>query len=112
MMSKRIAILGASGAVGSALAAHILRARLLAPADQLLLVGHGVLATERKLLSMRIDLTDAFDDERVRIEVVPDISDFEADIVIVAAGVTASSATQTRRYLGTANRVIFEHIAD
>ena len=111
-MPKRIAILGASGSVGSALASHILRARLLEPEDRLLLVGHGVLTTERKLLSTRIDLMDAFDDERVRMEVVPDVSDVDADIVIVAAGVTISSTNPTRRDLGAANRAIFEHIAD
>ena len=70
-MPRRIAILGASGAVGSALAVHILRARLLEPADQLLLVGRGALANEHRLLSMRVDLLDAFDDQRVHIEVVP-----------------------------------------
>ena len=107
---RRIAILGASGSVGAALAAHILRSRLLEPQDQLLLVGHGVLGTERKLLSMRADLMDAFDDDRVRIEVVPNVSDVEADIVVVAAGATVTSA-QTRRELGAANRVIFEQIA-
>src|SRR5215469_3682057 len=111
-MPKRIAILGASGTVGTALAAHILRAKLLEPADQLLLVGRGVLATERKLLGIRTDLIDAFDDERVRIEVVSDVSEVEADIVVVAAGVTASYATQTRRDLGVANRGIFEHLAE
>ncbi len=112
LMSRRIAILGASGSVGSALAAHILRARLLEPQDQLLLVGHGVLATERKLLSMRVDLMDAFDQDRVRTEVVPDVSDVEADIVVVAVGTTATSGTQTRRDVATTNRVIFEEIAD
>jgi malate dehydrogenase len=112
VMPRRIAILGASGSVGSALAVHILRARLLEPADQLLLVGRGVLATERKLLSTRIDLMDAFDDERVRIEVVPDVSDVEADIVILAAGITGSSSRPARRDLAVTNRVIFEHIAD
>jgi malate dehydrogenase len=111
-MPRRIAILGASGSVGAALATHILRARLLEPQDQLLLVGHGVLATERKLLSMRMDLMDAFDQDRVRIEVVPNVSGVEADIVVVAAGTTFTSATQTRRDLGAANRVIFEQIAD
>jgi malate dehydrogenase len=54
---------------------------------------------------------DAFDDERVGIEVVPGVSDIEADIVIVAAAVM-SSTTLTRRDLGGANRVIFEQIAD
>jgi malate dehydrogenase len=111
-MPMRIAILGASGAVGAALAAHILRARLLEPQDQLLLVGHGAQATEQKLLSMRVDLMDAFDDDRVRIEVVPNVSDVEADIVVVAAGTSVISASQTRRDLGAANRVIFEQIAD
>ena len=109
---RRIAILGASGSVGAALAAHILRSRLLEPQDQLLLVGHGVPATERKLLSMRVDLMDAFDDDRVRIEVVPDVSDVEADIVVVAAGTTVTSAAHTRRDMGPANRAIFEQIAD
>jgi malate dehydrogenase len=111
-MSRRIAILGASGSVGNALAIHILRSRLLEPTDKLLLVGHGVLKTERKLLSTCIDLLDAFDDERVGIEMVPDTCDVEADIVIVAAGVSVSPANPTRRDLGETNRVVFEHIAD
>lgn len=111
-MPKRIAIVGASGAVGNALAIHILRARLLEPGDELVLVGHGTVATERKLLSMRIDLMDAFDDRRIRIEVVPDVSDVEADIVVVAAGARTSSTTSSRRDLGAVNREIFERIAD
>jgi malate dehydrogenase len=48
----------------------------------------------------------------VQIEVVPNIADVEADIVVVAAGTTAASAAQTRRDLGAANRGIFEQIAD
>ena len=111
-MSRRIALLGASGSVGSALAVHILRSRLLEPADTLLLVGHGVLTTERKLLGTRIDLLDAFDDDRVGIEMVPDACDVEADIVIVAAGASLSQGRSTRRDLGETNRVVFEHIAD
>lgn len=111
-MSRRIAILGASGSVGSTLAVHILRSRLLEPTDRLLLVGHGVHTTERKLLSTRIDLMDAFDDERVQIDVVPDVCDVEADIVLVAAGATISAQNPSRRDLGASNRVVFEHIAD
>ena len=112
-MPKRIAILGASGSVGSALAVHVLRSHLLEPADKLLLVGHGVLATESKLLGTRIDLMDAFDDDRVRIEMVPDVCDVEADIVIVAAGANLSSTGHlTRRALAETNRIVFEHIAD
>jgi malate dehydrogenase len=97
--------------VGSALAVHILRSRLLELADKLLLVGHGVLKTERKLLSTCIDLMDAFDHARVGIEMVPDVSDVEADIVIVAAGVSTSTAHPTRRDLGETNRVDGKMIA-
>lgn len=111
-MSRRIAILGASGSVGSTLAVHILRSRILEPSDKLLLVGHGVLATERKLLGTRIDLMDAFDDDRVGIEMVPDVCDVEADIVVVAAGASLSTGRSTRRDLGEINRVVFEHVAD
>ena len=112
-MPRRIAILGASGSVGSSLAVHLLRSRLLEPADTLLLVGHGVLKTDRKLLSTRIDLMDAFDDDRICIEIVPDVCDVEVDIVIVAAGASLSPGqSETRRDLGATNRVVFEHIAD
>jgi malate dehydrogenase len=111
-MSRRIAIIGASGAVGSTLAAHLLRSHFLEPSDQLLLVGHGALTTH-KLLGTRVDLLDAFDDERVRIEIVPDICDVEADLVVVAAGATLSTANSTsRRDLGVINLNLFEQIAE
>ena len=85
---------------------------LLSLQDQLLLRTSPCQASilERKLLSMRVDLMDAFDQDRVRTEVVPDVSDVEADIVVVAAGTTATSGTQTRRDLAATNRVIFEEI--
>ena len=108
---KRIAILGASGAVGSALAVHILRSRVLDPGDELQLVGHGIPATEHRLLGTRIDLLDAFDDERVQIRIIPDVERVEADIVIVAAGVTISSTAPTRRDLAAINFPVFESIA-
>lgn len=111
-MQRRIAILGASGAVGSMLAGHILRAGLLQSEDELQLVGHGMPTTTRKLLARRSDLMDAFADDHTRIEVVPTISEVDADVVVLAAGTTASSATQTRRDVAAANRRIFEHIAD
>jgi malate dehydrogenase len=110
-MSVRIAILGASGAVGSTLALHILRAGLLEPQDALMLVGHGTRSIERRLMPLRVDLLDAFDDERVQIEICPDIDDFEADIVVVATGATRSSEHVTRRDLAQVNLPIFRRIA-
>jgi nucleoside-diphosphate-sugar epimerase len=110
-MSVRIAILGASGAVGSTLAVHILRSGLLEPQDCLMLVGHGTHSIERRLMPVRVDLLDAFDDERVQISIVPDIDEFEADIVVVAAGATKSSEHATRRDLAVVNLPIFRQIA-
>ena len=111
-MPVRIAILGASGAVGSMLAAQLLRENLLEPDDRVLLVGHGKPSSERRLLALKIDLLDAFDDRRVHIDVVPDFTDFAADIVVVAAGATASAEVQNRRDLAKANLPIFRRIAD
>jgi malate dehydrogenase len=110
-MSTRIAILGASGAVGSALALHLLRSQLLEPKDCLLLVGHGVASLPHRLLSLRIDLLDAFDDERVHIELIAEPRDVDADIVVMAAGVTVSPEHPTRRDLAIANLPIFQSVA-
>ena len=111
-MPKAMAIIGASGSVGSTLAGHVLRSQLLEPGDRLQLVGHGSPASEGKLLATRIDLLDAFDDERVEVEVVPKIIDVDADIVVVASGATLSLKHTNRRDIGAVNRSIFEYIAD
>ncbi|MFL5258529.1 MAG: lactate/malate family dehydrogenase [Hyphomicrobiales bacterium] len=107
----RIAILGASGSVGSALALHLLKSGLLEAQDSLLLVGHGESSLQHKLLSLRIDLLDAFDDERVAIELVADPKDVEADIIVLAAGETTSPDHPTRRDLAALNLPIFRSAA-
>jgi malate dehydrogenase len=111
-MSTSIAILGASGMVGSSLAAQILRSQLLEPGDRLQLTGHGSLKSEAKLLGTRIDLLDAFDEGRVEVEAVPRLMDLDADIVIVAAGVSMPAGSTNRRDMGYANRKVFEEIAE
>ncbi|WP_446742548.1 lactate/malate family dehydrogenase [Silvibacterium acidisoli] len=111
-MSISISIIGASGAVGSTLATHILRSDLLGANDRLQLVGRGVPASTARLLATRTDLLDAFDQERVDIEVVPEIEDVDGDIVVVCAGGTISAKAMDRRLLGSANLPIFEQIAD
>ena len=107
-----MAIIGASGSVGSTLAAQVLRSQLLEPGDRLQLVGHGSPTSEAKLLGTRVDLLDAFDDERVEIEVVPKIIDVDADIVVIASGATVSPQHPSRRDIGAINRSIFEFIAE
>jgi len=111
-MPTSIAIIGASGSVGTTLAAQVLRSQLLEAGDRLQLVGRGSPASEGRLLGTRIDLLDAFDDERVDIEVVPKIIDVDADIVIIASGVGISPKCANRRDMGAMNRAIFEQIAD
>src|SRR5580698_9639241 len=95
-MAISVAILGASGTVGSMLSAQILRSGLLEPGDRLQLVGHGAVASDDRLLATRIDLLDAFDDDRVEVEMVPKICDVDADIVVVALGVGISPQCTNR----------------
>jgi malate dehydrogenase len=110
-MAISIAILGASGSVGTALAAHLLRSGLLEPQDRLQLVGHGSPNSEARLLATRIDLLDAFDDGRVEVEVVPQIADLDADIVVIASGVGISPRCTNRRDMGAMNLDLFQRIA-
>jgi malate dehydrogenase len=107
-----IAILGASGAVGSALSSHILRADLLEPFDRIQLVGHGETNSTGRLLAIRMDLMDAFDDHRVLIEVLPDISASDADLVVVAAGLPLPPGCIDRHEIGRTNLPLFQHEAD
>jgi malate dehydrogenase len=111
-MSLSIAILGASGAVGSVLSAQILRAGILEPGDRLQLVGHGEEVCLGKLFAIRIDLLDAFDDLRVQIEVASNAREAEADVVIVAEGVAMPGTCLDRREMGRANVPIFRRAAD
>jgi hypothetical protein len=57
-LSISIAILGASGYVGSALCAHILSFGILEPEDRIQLVGHGEPASQGRLLAIRADLLE------------------------------------------------------
>jgi malate dehydrogenase len=107
-----ISIIGASGAVGSTLATHILRSGLLQYGDRLQLVARGVESSSAKLLSMRIDLMDAFDDQGVDIEVIANIEDMDGDIVVVCAGVSSQGKLIDRREWGRANCDLYESIAE
>ena len=111
-MSMTVSIIGASGAVGSTLAAHILRSQLLGPSDRLQLIGRGESASSARLLSMRIDLMDAFDDGQVEIEVVANVEDVDGDIVVMCAGATLTSQSINRREVGAVNLPIFQQIAE
>jgi malate dehydrogenase len=111
-MASSISIIGASGAVGTTLAGQILRSSLLKSGDRLQLVGRGVESSSAKLLSVRIDLMDAFDHEGVDIEVVANIEDVDADIVVLCAGISSQAKLIDRRDWGRANLALYEEIAE
>lgn len=106
-----VSILGAAGEVGRALAVHLLRGGFMTPTDTLQLVGHGPEGTERTLLAERVDLLDAFDQTAPDIEVAATPDEVSGDIVIMAAGVTVSKQTRTRRELAAKNMPVFETFA-
>lgn len=98
--------------MGSMLAVHLLRGGLLKNADRLQLVGHGIPSSSAPLLSNRIDLLDAFDDEGVDVEVVANIEDVDGDIVFICAGVSLPGNLVDRRDWGKTNLALFEQIAE
>ena len=110
-MTLRLAIIGATGDVGRTIAAHVLRARLLHPADRLVLVGRDGPDRKRRLLGLAVDLQDAFDELHVPIEVSTDPETVEADIVVVAAGETVPADTAARGAPRLARRALAEHNA-
>ena len=111
-MTRSISIIGASGAVGTTLAGHILRSNLLNPGDRLQLVARGTASGSARLLSTRIDLMDAFDDDGIDIEVVANIEDVDGDIVVMCAGVSLQGNLIDRREWGKTNLVLYEQIAE
>jgi malate dehydrogenase len=111
-LSLTVAILGASGAVGSALSAHILRSDLLEPFDRIQLVGHGEEGSTGRLCAIRMDVMDAFDDHRVLIDVRPDVSTSDADLVVVAAGAPLPPGCADRREMARTNLPMFRHAAE
>ena len=110
-MTLRLAILGATGEVGRAVAAHVLRARLLHPADRLVLVGREGGDRKRRLLGLAVDLQDAFDDLHVPIEISTSPGTVDADIVVVAAGETVPADTAARGSPRLARRALAAHNA-
>jgi malate dehydrogenase len=108
----RIAIVGAGGDVGRTLALHLVSQRVLAPGDQLQLIGHGTEHTERQLLAVRVDLLDAFAEEAPTIVVASNFAEIDADIVVLTAGATVSPERPTRQDLAETNAPLFKEVAD
>jgi malate dehydrogenase len=110
-----VAIVGAAGSCGRQLAAQLLDRRILPTSGHLQLVSHQGGHSADELWGLRADLEDAFVDNAPSVEVVPEPSAIDADLVVMLAGATVSTdpnATIDRTVLGHINRQIFEEYAD
>ncbi len=85
-----IAVIGASGDVGRAIATRLVAGGLLERHERLQLVGRRGGESERVLEGHTVDLLDAYAERAPVIDVAFDPEDIAADIVIVAAGRTLS----------------------
>ncbi|MBN1421789.1 MAG: lactate dehydrogenase [Planctomycetes bacterium] len=83
-----IAVIGAAGDVGRAIATRILAAGLLERHERLQLVERPGGPSERILEGLTVDLMDAFAEQAPLIDVALDPNEVTADIVIMVAGGT------------------------
>jgi malate dehydrogenase len=110
-----IAVIGASGSVGRQIVQHVVIERLLECDQRLVLVGNPDGSSVRSVYGLATDLTDAYAEICPSIEIVLDPSEIRADLIIVAAGQTATptldSAPMSRDGLAAANAPVFERYA-
>ena len=111
-----VAILGASGDCGRAIAGQLIASRLLAPTERLQLVGRGTGASARVLHGLASDLTDAHAEHVPDLDVALSPDEIVADIWVVACGATLSPVRDgnisERRSLADANAPLFSNYAD
>jgi len=109
-----IAIIGANGDVGRALAVQIVSRQLLTPRQRLQLVGRAGGSSAQALYGLRADLYDAFAEITPEIDVALTPDEVAADLILFTAGHTAPVRTTQivdRRSLARANHQIFEEYA-
>jgi len=111
-----IAVIGASGDVGRQIAQHIVVERLLPCDERLVLVGNADGSSARSTYGLAADLSDAYAEICPQLEVVLDPAVIRADLIVVAAGRTATPTSDAgmmaRDHLAAANAAIFARYAD
>lgn len=110
-----IAVIGAAGSVGRQIVQQVVSERLLACEERLVLVGNPNGESARSAYGLAADLMDAYAEVAPQIEVAFDPSAIRADLIVVAAGATATAslgaASLTRDALAERNAPIFEKTA-
>ncbi len=83
-----IAVIGAGGSVGRAVARMIVAERLLQCDQRLVLVGNPQGASAKSLFGFAVDLMDAYAEIAPQIEVVLAPEEIKADLIVMAGGMT------------------------
>ncbi len=112
MLAVDVAIIGATGSCGRQVAAQLIERSLLPDTVTIHLIGHAGGAHESELWGLRADLHDAFADRAPRIEIGTDVSQTEADVVVMMAGATVTREITNRAALAETNRRIFAEAAE
>ena len=114
-----VAIVGAGGAIGRQVAIALVSGRILPSSARLQLVGRPGSVSQQLLPGLARDLLDAYAETAPQIQVITEIDDLVADIVIMCAGATVPprpDANPDRTSLAAANwpiaQSVARHIAD
>ncbi len=110
-----VAIIGAAGACGRALAVQLLERRIIPPYARLQLIGHRGGSSETELWGLRCDLQDAYVEQAPRIDIETDASAISANLVVMLAGQTIPHDPEEsvdRSALATSNAQMFTSYAD
>lgn len=112
-----VAILGASGDCGRAIAGQLIAARLLSTTERLQLVGRRGGASASVLHGLVSDLTDAYAEQVPYLDVALDPEEIVADLWVVSAGTTiapnfAQAKKASRGDLAAANAHVFKSYAE
>jgi len=84
----KIAIIGASGDIGKMVTLFLIQRGLLSPSDRLQLVGRSEGFSFRTLYGLKSDILDGLMESAPQMDVIFNPSEIEADIVVMAAGIT------------------------
>ncbi|WP_255371708.1 ACT domain-containing protein [Cellulosimicrobium sp. CUA-896] len=108
-------MIGATGDVGRQVCTQLVERQVLPPTSRLQLVGRAGGASARAVHGLRADLVDAYDEHAPLLDVAHSPQDVAADVVVVAAGLTAPARAGTdpdRRLLAETNRAVLAEHAD
>ncbi|MBO3101071.1 lactate/malate family dehydrogenase [Cellulomonas fengjieae] len=110
-----VAVLGATGDVGRQICTQLVERRILPTTSRLQLVGRPGGASGRAVHGLRADLIDAYDEHAPLLDVALDPTEVVADVVVVAAGMTAPAASgvpMSRAALADKNVGVFTAYAE